>query len=265
MSETRPGIQRRLIICCDGTWNSADRGGAATNVLRTARLVQPISETTGVTQIVYYDCGIGTGNRLDRIAGGALGLGLARNVREAYAFIVNNYHDGDEIFLFGFSRGAYTARCVAGLVGRIGILRKRQMGDFAEAWDWNRRTREERETTRDQFEARFPKRNTHATIRCVGVWDTVGALGIPTNRITGQWQPCVQVYRFLDAQLGPHVEHAFQALAIDEQRQPFLPSIWSPHPDPIVPQQLRQVWFRGVHSDIGGGYPQHGAADLAML
>lgn len=155
-----------------------------------------------MTQIVYYETGVGTGNRLDRIAGGTLSVGLSRNVREAYAFIVNNCGAGDKIFLFGFSRGANTPRCAAGLVGRVGILRKRQMGDFTEAWDWNRRTSAEREATRAAFEARSRERDTTATIRSAGVLDTMGALGIPTNRFNGMWRPCMQAYRFLDAQLG---------------------------------------------------------------
>jgi uncharacterized protein (DUF2235 family) len=265
MSDATPTTDRsrRLVICCDGTWNSEDAGESATNVLRLARMVRAETDA-GASQLVYYDNGVGTGNILDRIVGGATGIGLSRNVREAYTFIVNNYADGDEIFLFGFSRGAYTARCVAGLIGRIGILRKRQMGNFAEAWDWNRRDRAARERTAAEFEARFSGRNTNATVRCIGVWDTVGALGIPTSRLPFNPQPCVKSYGFLDAELGPHVEHAFQALAIDERRQPFLPSIWS-RSKTVPNQDVRQVWFSGVHSDIGGGYANHGTADIALL
>ena len=120
---------RRLVVCCDGTWNSADRGGAATNVVRMARTIKSVADD-GTTQIVYYHPGVGTGNGLDRLIGGGTGVGLSRNVRDAYTFIVNNHRPTDEIFLFGFSRGAYTARSVAGLIGVIGLLPPRQMGEL---------------------------------------------------------------------------------------------------------------------------------------
>lgn len=255
---------RRLVVCCDGTWNSADAGGAATNVLRLARIVRPVA-ADGTSQIVYYDNGVGTGGLMDKLGGGAMGVGLSRNVRQAYAFLVNNYREGDEIFLFGFSRGAYTARAVGGLIGRIGLLRKRQMGAFAEAWDWNRRPLADRERDRAGFEARFDGRRTDVPLRCIAVWDTVGALGIPAGRLFGDWQPCAGAFRFHDAELGVRVEHAFHALALDERRRPFLPTVWTRPKAPQVAQVLRQVWFRGVHSDVGGGYEDHGAADLAML
>jgi uncharacterized protein (DUF2235 family) len=255
---------RRLVVCCDGTWNSADSGGAATNVLRLARIVRPVA-ADGTDQIVYYDNGVGTGGLIDKLGGGAVGVGLSRNVRQAYAFLVNNYRDGDEIFLFGFSRGAYTARAVGGLIGRIGLLRKRQMGAFAEAWDWNRRAPPERDAARAAFEARFDGRRTEVPVRCIGVWDTVGAMGIPAGRVLGKWQPCSSAFRFHNADLGARVQHAFHALALDERRPPFQPLPWNRPKSPAQPQVLRQVWFRGVHSDVGGGYEAHGAADLAML
>lgn len=135
---------RRLIICCDGTWNRADwEGGTATNVIRIARAIKSvgISRDTAkseIPQIVYYHAGVGTGNRQDRILGGALGLGLSKNVRDTYAFLVNNYAPGDEIFLFGFSRGAFTARTLGGMIGSIGLLRKEQMGAFLDAWAYHR-------------------------------------------------------------------------------------------------------------------------------
>jgi len=280
MSDATPTTDRsrRLVICCDGTWNGADAGKAATNVLRMARIIKP-EAADGTTQIVFYHPGVGTGNWFDRAVGGVNGIGLLRNIREVYAFIVNNYprsEDRDanddntaEIFLFGFSRGAYTARCVAGLIGRIGILRKRQMGAFDEAWAWSKIKRKDQSARQlaeldDAFEARFPER-AKPNIRCIGVWDTVGSLGVPPNRITGKWQPCSNVYQFVDAELGVRVEHAFHALAIDERRASFPPSIWTLPEHPLVPQHVRQVWFAGVHSDIGGGYDQHGAADLSML
>jgi uncharacterized protein (DUF2235 family) len=125
---------KRLIVCCDGTWNDADSTAEFTNVVRIARAIAPNAtiDRQTVPQIVYYHSGVGTGGDLwERLLGGALGLGLSRNVRDAYAFLANNYCDGDEVFLFGFSRGAYTARSIAGLVGWAGLIHKGDTDDFA--------------------------------------------------------------------------------------------------------------------------------------
>jgi uncharacterized protein (DUF2235 family) len=261
------GSPRRLVILCDGTWDSADRGGAASNVVRLARTIKPVAED-GTSQIVYYHPGVGTGNGLDRLIGGGTGVGLARNVRDAYAFLVNNFQAQDEIFLFGFSRGAYTARSLAGLIGTIGLLPKQSMGDFLDAWAYYKLTREQRRPYETTFEQRFRGRRSDVPVKCLGVWDTVGSLGIPTDGLFGWLHPCRSVYQFLDVELGAHVEHAFQALAIDEKRSAFRPAVWQPARQPVrgAPvQTVRQVWFAGVHSDCGGGYPVHGAADLAFL
>ena len=262
---------RRLIVCCDGTWNRADwEGGTATNVVRIARAVRPqarpaVAGVPEVPQIVYYHPGVGTGNRVDRLLGGGLGLGLSQNVRDAYAFLVNNHAPGDEIFLFGFSRGAYTARALGGLIGTIGLLRKDQMGGFLDAWAYHRLDPAERKLYLEAFNRAFPGRREAVAIRAVAVWDTVGALGIPANRFAGHFQPCKGSYRFHDTTLGDHVEHAFQALALDEKRGPFQPTVWQRSPSAPVTQVLRQMWFAGVHSDIGGGYRDHGNSDVSLL
>ena len=128
---------KRLIMCCDGTWNDADSAAEFTNVVRIARAIKPIDtrSSPAIPQIVYYHSGVGTSDAFDRLAGGAVGLGLSRNVRDAYAFLAANYCEGDEIFLFGFSRGAYTARSVAGLIGWVGLIHKADMDDFALLWE----------------------------------------------------------------------------------------------------------------------------------
>jgi hypothetical protein len=258
---------RRLVVCSDGTWNSADRGGSATNVVRMARVIKSVADD-GTTQVVHYNPGVGTGNGLDRLIGGGTGVGLSRNVRDAYAFLVNNYLRGDEIFLFGFSRGAYTARSVAGLIDAIGLLPERRMGDFLDAWAYYKLSPKDRERHQRDFEQRFQGRQTDVPIKCLGVWDTVGSLGIPTEGLIGRLHLCRSTYRFLGVELGAHVEHAFQALAIDEKRSAFKPSVWERRKQvaPGAPRQtVRQVWFAGVHSDCGGGYPCHGASDLGFL
>jgi uncharacterized protein (DUF2235 family) len=256
---------RRLVVCCDGTWNRADwEGGTATNVVRIARAVTPMA-AGAIAQIVYYHPGVGTGNQIDRLLGGGLGFGLSQNVRDAYAFLVNNHAPGDEILLFGFSRGAYTARSLGGLIGTIGLLDKQEMGGFMDAWAFHRLDEKERARHQAAFDERFPARRRDVAIRCIAVWDTVGALGIPANRFTHRWEPCRSTYRFHDTTLGPHVAHAFQALAIDEQRHPFAPVVWTPSAAAPATQVLVQMWFAGVHSDVGGGYREHGASDVALV
>jgi hypothetical protein len=252
--------KRRLVVCCDGTWNTPDRRGHTTNVVRLVRSIRSYS-SDGVSQIVYYHPGVGTGNVVDRWIGGGTGIGLSENVRSAYAFFVDNYRDGDEVFLFGFSRGAYTARSVAGLLAHVGLLRKHHMENFDKVWDYYRQPQQRRDEEEAQFLANFPDRvqRDQLVIRCIGVWDTVGALGIPGSHF------CQASYRFHDTNLGPGVEYAFQALAIDEQRGPYRPAIWHPNDKPRVAQVVEQVWFPGAHSNIGGGYPEHGLSDAALF
>ncbi|MDB5373152.1 MAG: hypothetical protein JWP04_1794 [Belnapia sp.] len=252
--------KKRLVVCCDGTWQDNDTGTDFTNVTRMARAVLPhdLRSAEPVAQIVYYLAGVGTsGGTIDRLFGGGLGLGLSRNVRDAYAFIAHNYCDGDEIFLFGFSRGAYTARSVAGLIGWSGLLHKRDMDDFALLWEGYRLRLEPGQS---DPRLQFPDRHIAVPVQCVGVWDTVGSLGVPGNLD----RAFAEFYEFYDTGLGAHVAHAFQALALDERRVDFAPAVWFQPPDAPTGQVLRQVWFAGVHSDIGGGYPDHGLADLTM-
>jgi uncharacterized protein (DUF2235 family) len=257
--ETKPA-RRRLIVCCDGTWNTPDRYGHTTNVVRLVRSIRSCS-AEGISQIVYYHPGVGTGNVVDHLIGGGTGIGLSENVRSAYAFFVDNYQDGDEIFLFGFSRGAYTARSVAGMLAHVGLLRKHHMENFDEVWDYYRQPEKQRVLEEATFLGQFPDRvhRDQLVTRCIGVWDTVGAFGIPNSHL------CQTTYQFQDTNLGPGVEYAFQALAIDEERKPYQPAIWHPNAKPRVKQVVEQVWFPGVHSNIGGGYPEHGLSDATFF
>ncbi len=255
---------KRLAVFCDGTWNRADQAheGAPcpSNVLKLAARVLPRDGL--IAQVTCYDHGVGTGNSLDRLTGGAFGHGLADNLFEAYRFLVLNYEPGDALYLFGFSRGAYTVRSLAGLIRCCGILDRAHAHRYREAIalytgehapddDAPTRFRAQSCITRD---ARIP-------IRMIGVWDTVGALGIPLHglrSLTGR------KYRFHDVRLSRSVERAYQALAIDERRAPLAPTLWAaPARDG---QRIEQVWFAGVHSDIGGGYApgEWGLSDLAL-
>ena len=246
---------KRLVVCCDGTWNDADSIDDLTNVSRLAWAIKPVDERGNVPQIVFYQSGVGSeGDIVDKIKGGGLGLGLARNVRDAYTFICNNYCDGDEIFLFGFSRGAYTARSVGGLIGYAGLLGKRDLDRFMALWDGYRTGSKDKPNG-------FADRHKDVEIKCIGVWDTVGSLGIPG--ILGR--PFEKYYGFHNTELGAHVQHAFHGLALDEQRKDFQPALWKQKPEGKAKgQKLKQVWFAGAHSDVGGGYPDHGLSDISL-
>lgn len=251
---------RRIIICCDGTWNwpQPDR---ETNVVRLLRAIKPLGRLLDgrqVTQIVHYHLGVGTGNILDRAVGGGAGVGLSSSVKACYGFLVDNYEPGDEILLFGFSRGAYVVRSVAGMVGSVGLLKKREMTHFYDAWDWYAKRNGHDEHELDAF-APGRHKPPDVNLQCIGVWDTVGALGIPGTRL------CAQDYTFHQTALGRRVRYAFQALAIDECRGNFQAAPWVPPLDVEVPQVLEQVWFPGVHSNIGGGYDTHGLSDTTLL
>ena len=253
---------KRIVVCCDGTWNDADSSQEFTNVVRMARAILPIDGREGkeTAQVVYYESGVGTGaDVVQRVLGGGVGLGLSRNVRDGYGFIASNYCPGDEIFLFGFSRGAYTARSVAGLIGYAGLLQKGDMDEFALVWEGYRL---KNQPGRPDLLAHFPLRHKDVPIKCIGVWDTVGDLGIPGHLD----EIFTQFYQFHDTTLGPHVENAFHALALDEHRRDFAPTLWVQSPDARAKgvQKLLQVWFPGVHSNVGGGYEEHGLSDVAL-
>jgi Uncharacterized alpha/beta hydrolase domain (DUF2235) len=247
---------RRLIVCCDGTWNWP-APSRETNVVRLARAIKPVTSAR-ISQIVHYHLGVGTGNLFDRILGGGAGVGLSNSVKSCYGFLVDNYEPGDEIFLFGFSRGAYVVRSVAGLISLVGILRKCEMNRFFDVWDWytDRDGRDPGELccfAPDRFQP------SEIEIECIGVWDTVGALGIPGTRF------CARNFTFHETALSKRVRHAFQALAIDEQRGNFQAAVWVPAQGAPPSQVLEQVWFPGAHSNIGGGYEDHGLSDTTML
>jgi uncharacterized protein (DUF2235 family) len=252
-----------LVICCDGTWNSADQATTeaeicVTNVLKIACRLKK-HDDHGALQIVYYDQGVGTGNVLDRIGGGALGNGLEANIHDAYRFLIGNYEPGDRIYIFGFSRGAYTARSLAGMIRRCGILRRDRVRQYPAAKDIYRTVRKRDDPKAVQFRQSAAIEDD-TPIQCVGVWDTVGALGIPLRAFGSKNK---KDFEFLDTSLSSAVRFAFHALAVDEHRAPFQPTLWDSPPAPN--QVVQQVWFAGAHSDVGGGYPQSGLSDHALL
>ncbi|HMI92862.1 MAG TPA: DUF2235 domain-containing protein [Polyangiales bacterium] len=253
---------RRLIVCCDGTWNKADQvhngSPCPTNVVR---LAYSTAKSDGATpQIIYYDQGVGTGNAIDRISGGAFGEGLEDNVHDAYRFLLANYELGDEIFLFGFSRGAFTARSIGGMVRKCGIIKRASVATYHKAVQLYRSNARPDDEGPAQFRAEHSLAGAEPiAIKFIGVWDTVGSLGIPMRGLRSLTR---QRYQFHDTELSGSVQNAYHALAIDERRAPFVPTLWLDRPKPG--QTVEQVWFCGAHSDVGGGYPEDGLSDIAL-
>jgi uncharacterized protein (DUF2235 family) len=228
---------KRIIFCADGTWDDPVND---TNVYAMYKAI-----TTGSGQVAYYDDGVGSdGTPLQKIVGGAFGDGLFQKIKDGYTKIAHVYDQDDDIFIFGFSRGAYTARSLAGMIAICGL----PLGDFSDQFVTDAFQAYRNPGQRAAFDAKYNPYD--AKIKMVGVWDTVGSLGIPA--IFGGVDPVE--YGFLDTNLHPDVLNAYQALAIDERRQEFPPTLWTPLAPPIPGQTLQQTWFTGVHCDIGGGY-----------
>lgn len=242
---------KNLVLCCDGTANEFARD--RTNVIKLFSALQH-----DANQVAYYHPGLGTmeppgaltgfAKGITRLLGKAIGYGLEADVRDAYVFLMNNFEPGDRIFLFGFSRGAYTVRVVASLLHMYGLLPKgnepvvpyaiRMMNDN------QRRSAggEQRFALAAQFKQTF---STACTPWFVGVWDTVSSVGWIANPL-----------RVPFSANNPDIAHGRHAIAIDERRAFFRQNLWRPGPPQPGPKDLKQVWFAGVHCDVGGGYPE---------
>ncbi len=251
--------KKRLVVCFDGTWNNADSERAETNVVRLARAVRANSGRDGIQQVTLYLRGVGTtGIALQRLVGGAFGEGVEDNIRSGYMFLVQNYVPGDEIFLFGFSRGAFSARSLSGLIGSCGLLKRQRLADLRAAWSYYQTA--SRRSPEDFCARHGTECHTEVTIDFLGVWDTVGALGVPStlrNRLFAT------PYRFHDTEPSRIVRCGRHALAIDELRRSFVPTLWTGAEPPGC--DIRQVWFAGAHSDVGGGYADRRLAEIPLL
>lgn len=258
---------KRIAIFCDGTWNTPDKEEngkhCPTNVVKMANALSPVS-IDGTTQLLYYETGIGSeGDLIQRVYDGATGTGISERILQAYRFIINNYEQGDELFLFGFSRGAFTVRSLSGLIRNSGILKIENLDHVSRAYSIYRSRLPQyqpREVEATLFRKTFAVEET-TRFKFIGVWDTVGALGNPLflNGILSKQN------QFHDTDLSTRVSNAFHALAIDEKRKNFEATLWHQQPN-SKDQVLEQVWFPGVHSDVGGGYPENetGLSDISL-
>ena len=257
-----------LVVCCDGTWSTADQtqDGVPTpsNVVRLFNLT-----VEDAKQRKYYHPGVGTSGLVDKALGGSIGLGLDRNIQSGYRWLCANYQAGDRIYLFGFSRGAYTARSLGGFATRFGLLDETGLD---EKTLWSR----VQELFRDGYRVKGAKRKAwldkgwkfkagedgtpDIPVHFIGVWDTVGALGIPDHLGVLNLLEEPGKYKFHDTQLNPLVKHARHAMAVDEMRQSFEPTLWTR----TEGRDVKQVWFPGAHSDVGGGYRETGLSDGAL-
>ncbi len=244
---------KRLIICCDGTWNTPEKT-PVTNVVHLARAIKPRA-SDGTQQTVFYDWGVGTDDKLDALDGGAFGEGIDKNIQDAYRFLVHNYEAGDELWFFGFSRGAYTARSCIGLLRNTWLLRKDRADLISKAYHiYRTKWHADAENAQDFREPNCRE----VAVKFLGVWDTVGALGIPLDIFKSANQGR---YEFHDTTISSIIDNAYHALAIDERRKPFQPTIWKTQKER---QRTEQCWFAGAHSDIGGGYHEAGLSHIAL-
>jgi len=277
---------KRIVVLIDGTWNKEGPTGN-TNVAKldstgkTAgqALIKAIA-TDGTAQHVHYHDGVGSeGDWLAHLLGGFIGLRLKKIIQEVYDFIVGDYDPGDEIYILGFWRGAYAARALAGLIGASGIPRRKDADVFEVAWRHYRVSPAKRHIPQTasstdrkaiaDYEALAARHAFHDTrsIRCVAVWDTVGSYGIPAGfglaALARYFTP--MTLGFHDTSLGDHVQLGLHAVAMDEHRRPFVPTFWTIAKGERPKGHVEQTWFAGAHANVGGGYPDSGLSDQALV
>lgn len=280
--------KKKLVIACDGTWNSPEQRkndvAAPTNVVRLYNCIAK-RDADGIEQRRYYHSGVGTdGNLVQRVAGGAFGRGISTNIMATYAWLAQQYQPGDEIWLFGFSRGAFSVRSLAGMIGCCGLPVVNN-SSASQVWELTQQafTKIYRVEPHMRPQPSWPGHPVDPAtgktpIRFIGVWDTVGALGVPDDLGVLDMFDDPTRWKFHDAQLGAGVAYARHALAIDELRSSFTPTLWTaknPEPgkpdrvlndvdEPGKPARVKQLWFPGAHSDVGGGYGECELSDGAL-
>ena len=281
-------MSKNIILCADGTGN---RGGYTpnSNVFEIYNAIKRnVDLETEPKQITFYDNGVGTSvNKTWKAVTGAIGLGFKKNVCDLYRFLCLNYKKNDKVFLFGFSRGAATVRALSGFIYHCGLIEGEKLinsenyshGDLVREIEIAFQKYKNRESLHYQVPT-APTNDSHRAIpiHFIGIWDTVSALGAPQRtHITGPFSWLTQNFfsvldygmdrvgphRFYDYELNDKVEHAYQALSIDDERTAFWPMVWD-ETGVKADHSVEQVWFAGVHANVGGGYQRNGMAKVPL-
>ena len=299
-------MQKNIILCSDGTGNGGGNGDV-TNIWRIYNAID-MAKTESISQVAMHDDGVGTQtSTLLKIIGGIFGYGLKRNVHDLYLFLIRNYEQDleNQIYIFGFSRGAYTARVLAELISLCGIIDPTNKTDaqvtkeINEAFEiltdsilkssdnttfvgncmakFNRYVRGIKLYDRKEFITKkcYPikliegnhENSTPYLIRFLGVWDTVSAYGFPIESMANFWNRYIYPYKFSDRRLHPYIRKAAHALSIDEERETFQPMLFDQSQNKNIglpADRVEQVWFAGVHANVGGGYPKDGLAYISL-
>lgn len=263
---------KNIILCSDGTGNSPEKG-RGTNVWKMFLAVNQHdheSDPALAPQLAFYDNGVGTSSvKLKQVIGSALGVGLGRNIRQLYTSLAKNYKPEDRIYLFGFSRGAFTVRSLAGMIDAVGVIDGRDLSVenlkelVAVAY---RAYRSRSGSTRDNFEQLCATQEVgvhRGGIHFVGVWDTVGAVGVPFDWPRVLLQKAALRRRPHAVDLNDSIKNAFHAVAIDEERRSFKVEMFNETKGKDS-KTVEQVWFAGVHSSVGGGYPKKGLENVTL-
>ncbi|MGR9100160.1 MAG: DUF2235 domain-containing protein [Gammaproteobacteria bacterium] len=274
---------KRIVLCSDGTGNQGGVGEDS-NVYKLYSAVE--LRHADLEQLKFYDNGVGTNNnKIIRAVSGAFGFGFGRNVRDLYEFLAKHYRPGDEVYFFGFSRGAATVRAVTGFIDACGLVdldmfpevKGDPIGTDLLIWDIFRLY--ERRLSNPEKAAEFKKNKAihhpefapdgNLRIKFLGVWDTVSALGFPQDwsivvekffALADRLSDYVFPHLFYNYRLNDSIEFAYQALSIDDERETFKPRLWRHGRGRTV----EQVWFAGVHANVGGGYPRTGLSNVAL-
>ncbi len=280
-------MPKNIVICSDGTGNY-DINGRGTNVFKLFEAVDLNGHRTDpakTPQVALYDDGVGTQSlKPVKVISGAFGWGLSRNVKQLYTELVRAYEAGDRIYLFGFSRGAFTVRTLVGLITDCGILDQSRFRNEAALQKAVKAAYEEHRKHYRTFWQEFfvgeksgdPGREFRArnegqihpydqtTIEFIGVWDTVDAVGLPVDEATDFINYFIYRFKFPDQHLHPKVAKACHALSVEDERRSFRPVLWAEHDEDKAGARIEQVWFPGVHSNVGGGYPKQGMSLVAL-
>jgi len=277
---------KRIVVLIDGTWNKEGITGN-TNVATldpgnriVANAFIGAEAADGAAQHVHYHDGVGTeGDFFKKFLGGAIGFGLKQIIKECYGFVVGDYVPGDEIYIIGFSRGAYAARALAGLIGASGIQRQADAATFEVAWQHYRvnpasrlhpqtASSGDRKTIAD-YQALAARQAFHDSraVKCVAVWDTVGSYGIPAGFGLAALARYVALIElgFHDTSFGDNVAVGLHAVGVDEHRRPFVPTFWTIAKGQKPKGHVEQTWFAGAHCNVGGGYADSGLSDQALI